>query len=328
LKGPSIMPGGTRSAYPKVAKYLEKIAAKDDNNLSCCTYIGKGGSGHFVKMVHNGIEYAEMQLIAEMYSMLRNVNGLSHVEIADLFDDWCQSDLSSYLLEITTQILRKKEGDQYVVDLILDSAGNKGTGGWTTIAAAELGVPITMITNALFARFTSSFKDERIEASQKYENTENISQKLSIDNLKGAYTIARIINHHQGIHLIDEASQQYDWELNLPEIARIWTNGCIIRSVLMKKLIAILIDTTRILQHDEMRVRVQPHISQLGMVVASGHISGISIPCLSAASDFINTYVNAQSSANIIQAQRDFFGAHTYKRADDPNGPSHHTIWT
>ena len=328
LKGPSIMPGGTRSAYPKVAKYLEKIAAKDDNNLSCCTYIGKGGSGHFVKMVHNGIEYAEMQLIAEVYSILRNVNGLSHVEIADLFDDWCQSDLNSYLLEITAQILRKKEGNQYVVDLILDSAGNKGTGGWTTIAAAELGVPITMITNALFARYTSSFRDERIEASQKYESTESISQKLSIDSLKGAYSIARIINHHQGIHLIDEASQQYDWELKLPEIARIWTNGCIIRSELMKKLIAILKDTTRILQHDEMRVLVQPNISQLSRVVSSGHISGLSIPCFSAASDFIHTYINAQSSANIIQAQRDFFGAHTYKRVDDPNGPSHHTIWT
>lgn len=327
LEGPSIMPGGTTSAYPKVAEYLESIAARDKDNQPCCAYMGSGGSGHFVKMVHNGIEYAEMQLIAEVYTILRHRNGLSPDKVADIFEEWCQADLSSYLLEITYQILRRKEGEKYLIDLILDKAGNKGTGSWTTIAAAELGVPITLITSALYARYTSSFKQERVEASQKYSPLKGFNQQIDIEQLKGAYKIARLINHHQGIHLIEAASTEYNWNLNFPEIARVWTNGCIIRSSLMQDLVSVLSETQRILQYSSIISQVDMHREDLASVVSLGAKSQLALPCFSAAATFINTYSQAHSSANIIQAQRDFFGAHTYKRVDDPNGPSHHTIW-
>ncbi len=326
LKGPSIMPGGSVNAYSKVSNYLETIAAKDDNGNGCCTHVGTGGAGHFVKMVHNGIEYAEMQLIAECYSLMKVVGGMDHEQIAAIFDMWCSRDLGSYLLEISRDILKKKDGDTYVIDLILDKAGNKGTGSWTTIAAAELGVPITMITSALFARYTSAFKSERVEASKLYATQIN-SEAIDLEKLEKAYRIARIANHHQGLHLIDAASQSYDWQLNFSQIARIWTNGCIIRSKLMKGLIDILSDTQRILQHPDMIEVVKQNRSALAEVVAAGHQAYCSIPCLSSASDFVNTYTQAQSSANMIQAQRDYFGAHTYKRVDDPDGVSHHTIW-
>ena len=326
LKGPSIMPGGSIDAYSKAAPYLEAIAAKDADGKGCCAHVGRGGAGHFVKMVHNGIEYAEMQLIAECYSLLKNVGGHDNEAIADLFDAWCDRDLGSYLLEISAEILRKKDGGQYVIDQILDKAGNKGTGSWTTIAAAELGVPITMITAALFARYTSAYKSERVSSDQLY-NAGVESSIVNLVELEGAYRIARIANHHQGLHLIDAASEAYEWNLNFSEIARIWTNGCIIRSKLMKDLIPVLGSTQRILQHGEFIDVVQRHRIDLAEVVAQGHQTYCSIPCLSAASDFINTYTQGQSSANMIQAQRDFFGAHTYKRVDNPEGPSHHTIW-
>lgn len=326
LKGPSIMPGGSFSAYKKVAPYLERIAARDDNGNGCCAHVGKGGAGHFVKMVHNGIEYAEMQLIAECYSLLRYVGGYSLDHIADIFEEWCDGELSSYLLEISHQILRKQERGERIIDIILDKAGNKGTGSWTTIAAAELGVPITMITAALFARYTSAYKSERVRASEKYSQS-IVKNVIDVEALKQSYAIARIANHHQGLHLIDAASISYDWNLNFSEIARIWTNGCIIRSELMKSLIKILESTQRLMQNRAIINKVEEGRKYLASIVATAHLSHCSVPCLSAAGDFINTYTQAQSSANMIQAQRDFFGAHTYKRVDDPTGPSHHTIW-
>lgn len=327
LEGPSIMPGGTTTAYPKVADFLESISAKDALGKACCAYMGSGGSGHFVKMVHNGIEYAEMQLIAEVYTIFRNLNGFSPDTIADIFESWCQTDLNSYLLEITHQILRKKEGETFLIDLILDKAGNKGTGSWTTIAAAELGVPITLITSALFARYTSAFKNERVLASQKYSGSQKTMSPINIDEIQGAYRIARVINHHQGIHLLDAASLEYHWDLNFPEIARVWTNGCIIRSSLMQDLIAVLSSTQRLLQDSSIIALVEKHRLHLASVVSTGSLAEQSLPCLSAAATYINTYTMEQSSANIIQAQRDFFGAHTYRRVDDPEGPAHHTIW-
>ena len=327
LKGPSIMPGGSEQAYRKVAPYLERIAAVDKTGGACCAYIGKGGAGHFVKMVHNGIEYAEMQLIAEVYMLLRYAKNLSPDAIADIFEEWCRGDLDSYLLEISHKILRQKENDHYLIDLILDKAGNKGTGSWTTIAAAELGVPITMITSALFARYVSAFKTERVAASDFYKSKPDTTTDLNVEELKQAYRLARLINHHQGIHLIDAASQEYKWELNLPSIARIWTNGCIIRSGLMLDLIRLLGEGSRILLSDFSKEIVTRNHGGLSAIVAQAHTVKLPIPCLSAASDFINSYLQAQGSANVIQAQRDFFGAHTYKRVEDPDGPSHHTIW-
>ena len=242
LKGPSIMPGGSRLAYEKVAPYLTAIAAKDKNNQPCCTYIGEGGAGHFVKMVHNGIEYAEMQLLAEVYALMRYGNMMDNLSISNVLKDWNDTELSSYLLEITAKILTKKDEENFLIDLILDKAGNKGTGSWTTVTMAEAGIPSTLISAALFARFVSAFKEKR----QKYTtlfNLETEAVEVEIDDLQKAYSLARLVNHQQGFELIDEISKQKNWSINTQELSRIWTNGCIIRSVLMENLGENLIHT-------------------------------------------------------------------------------------
>jgi len=328
LKGPSIMPGGDKESYAKIAPYIEKIAAKDDNDKACCSYIGKGGSGHFVKMVHNGIEYAEMQLIAEVYSLMRYGLLLDPDEISSIFKRWNNGELASYLLEISSEVISKRDDEKYLIDIILDKAGNKGTGSWTSIAAAELGVSITMINEALFARYISAFKDERVKAQELYQNKNSTEIfDLNIDQIHNAYKVARIINHHQGVHLISAASVEYDWELNMSEIARVWTNGCIIRSKLMKSMIHILDTTSRILSSSQIIPEIKNSMDDLLEVTAKGILNKHSLPCFSAASNYLNAYTNAQSTANIIQGQRDYFGAHTYKRKDDLSGKSYHTNW-
>lgn len=327
LNGPSIMPGGNKDAYQLVHPYLSAIAAKDEQSNPCCSYIGKGGAGHFVKMVHNGIEYAEMQLIAEAYQFFRFASGLNPGEIADILESWCEGDLNSYLLEITVDILRKKDGEEYLIDYVLDQAGNKGTGSWTTIAAAELGVPATMISSALFARYLSAFKEERTIASYSYESKVPIPGAISPDDIGMAYQLARVVNHHQGIHLISTASKEYGWNLNLPELARIWTNGCIIRSRFMEYLVLILQQTDRVLFDERTQKAVSDSRPYLDQFVIESFKAGLDSPCFTAAANFMNGYTTITSNANIIQAQRDYFGAHTYKRTDDPEGPSHHTDW-
>ena len=244
LKGPSIMPGGNKNAYKIVQPFLESIAALDKNNNSCCTLIGENGSGHFTKMVHNGIEYAEMQLLAEIYFILKQT-GKNPDEIAAILEKW-KPKADSYLLEITIDILRKKEANDWLINKIVDVSGNKGTGNWTTIATAELGVPSTMIPTALFARYISSFKEERVQLSKVY-SSENQNFTIDEDQLLDAYQFARIINHHQGFKLLYEASSSYKWNLNVSEIARIWTSGCIIRSSFMEQLVEILKNDTNIL---------------------------------------------------------------------------------
>jgi len=329
LKGPSIMPGGDKESYDLIAPIVEQIAAKDDDNKPCCTYIGKGGSGHFVKMVHNGIEYAEMQLIAEVYSLMRYGLLLEPDEIASILKTWNLGELSSYLLEISSEVIAKKDNENWLIDIILDKAGNKGTGSWTSIAAAELGVSITMINEALFARYISAFKEERVNAEKLYKikNSSEIFD-LNIDQIHDAYKAARIINHHQGVHLISAASQEYNWDLILPEIARVWTNGCIIRSSLMKTLISVLENTDRILTSPQIIPEVLSTLDNLLEVTGIAIFNKHSIPCLAAASNYITAYTSAQSTANIIQGQRDYFGAHTYKRKDDASGKSYHTNWS
>jgi 6-phosphogluconate dehydrogenase len=315
LEGPSIMPGGAQAAYGMVQPYLESIAAKDNNAQPCCTYIGNGGAGHFVKMVHNGIEYAEMQLIAEVYFILRQGMGYSPDAIAAIFEQWLKTDAASYLLEITVDILRVREGTGWLLDEVLDAASNKGTGGWATAAAAELGVPATMISEALFARYLSAFVKERSTAAQGFVNAHTTFTQ-DTDHLRDAYQLARIINHHQGIHLIDAASTTYHWGLNLPELARVWTNGCIIRSVLMEQLIAALKDTNRLLLYPNLGQKAQNFKQNLSETVINALTAGLEIPCLSVALNFLNGYTNIHSPMNIIQAQRDYFGAHTYVRRD------------
>jgi 6-phosphogluconate dehydrogenase len=327
LKGPSIMPGGSQSGYKEVEEILTKIAAKDSENNACCAYIGKGGAGHFVKMVHNGIEYAEMQLIAEVYGILRYGLSYNHEQIADLFTSWSETESGSYLLEITADILRKKENDHYLIDLILDRAGNKGTGSWTTIAACELGVAIPTITAALFARYQSSQYDTRQKASKILPHTHTKVESIDEESIRIAYQQARIINHHQGFDLIATASGQYHWDINMTELARIWTNGCIIRSSLMKDISQELKSDNEILTNDKLNKPLIIEADRLQILVSKIANTSISAPCLSSALSYYNGYKEKQSLANIIQAQRDYFGAHTYERKDSPRGEKYHTQW-
>ncbi len=320
LKGPSIMPGGSYTAYQKVAPYLSAIAAKDKYSQPCCSYIGEGGAGHFVKMVHNGIEYAEMQLLAEVYALMRFVNKMEPVEISETLNIWNKTDLSSYLLEITAKILAKKVGEFYLIDKILDQAGNKGTGSWTTVTMAEAGIPATLISSALFARFISAFTNKRIQLQQLFDFEPIALEKLDLLELKKAYSLARIINHQQGFELIEEISQQKNWKINTKTLAQIWTNGCIIRSALMENLTDSFIDKKE-------KNTLANELTALKKVCNTGINQGVSIPCLLSAVDYLNAHLYNYPTANLIQAQRDFFGAHTYQLIGDETGESHHTIW-
>ncbi|WP_298238553.1 NADP-dependent phosphogluconate dehydrogenase [uncultured Algibacter sp.] len=325
LKGPSIMPGGNMDAYKQVQAFLEAIAAKDKNDLPCCAYIGKDGSGHFVKMVHNGIEYVEMQLLAEVFGILKSM-GHNPDEIASILETW-KASANSYLLEITIDILRKKENNDWLINKIVDKAGNKGTGNWTTIATAELGMPSTMIASSLFARYTSFYKAERVAASKLFKNDTQNEIDLELDAILNAYQFARIINHHQGFKLISQASNTYDWSLNLSTIASIWTNGCIIKSDLMEELIPILKDTDTLITNKSIANHINHLKPSASKVISVCILNSIPISCLSESINFFNGYSVANSTASIIQAQRDYFGAHTYQRTDDASGGFHHTEW-
>ena len=328
-KGPSIMPGGPRSSYDRVGAILEKIAAKDKYGNPCCTYVGPDGSGHFVKMVHNGIEYGEMQLIAETYHLLRFQFGTNPEEIANLFDSW-NREMQSYLLEVSIDILRKKENEKPLLDYILDAAKQKGTGGWSTNAALELGVPLDTISAAVMARNISGMKEERTEAAKKYDlkGSENETKKELQNALFDAYKSAGIINHATGFDLLSAASKEYNWNLNLSEIARIWTNGCIIRSQLMEELVEKFRDHQQhLLVHREVVQEVTKYKSSLTQVVGTALNAGFPMPVMSAAANYLLDFTAEQSSANMIQAQRDYFGAHTYERKDKPRGEFFHTEW-
>jgi len=325
LTGPSIMPGGSKEAYASIQPYLEAIAAKGEDGKPCCSYIGEEGSGHFMKMVHNGIEYVEMELLAEMYAILTTL-GKNPAEIANIFESW-KSVSNSYLLEITIDILRKKEGNTPLVEKILDVAANKGTGNWTTIATAELGVPSTLIANALFARFTSSFKTQRQKVAAIFKHSTEVQTMEDTDLLK-AYHFARIINHYQGFQLISEAAKTYQWNIVLSELARVWTNGCIIKSDLMKKLVPLLKESNDLLDAPSLQNELLLLKPIANKVVAQCILSEIPTSSLSESVNFLNQLKTDRSAANIIQAQRDYFGAHTYKRIHDPLQKNHHTIWT
>lgn len=326
LKGPSIMPGGSELGYESVGPILQSIAAKDSAGTDCCAFIGKGGSGHFVKMVHNGIEYAEMQLIAEVYAILRFTMGKSPMEISSIFSGWLKTELSSYLLEITADILQKKEGEKYLIDIILDKAGNKGTGSWTTIAACELGVAIPTLTAALFARYQSSQLDTRLKASAVYASA-NIETDFDLEDLMNAYQLARIVNHHQGYDLIAVASKSYGWDINYKDLSRIWTNGCIIRSGLMEQISKSEISEGNVLMDASISAEVKKHRSALNDLSAVLSKTNISAPCMLSALSYLNGYTEERSLAHIIQAQRDYFGAHTYERVDAPRDKKFHTNW-
>ena len=329
-KGPSIMPGGPREGYEQVAKFLEMIAARDSKGESCTTYVGPDGAGHFVKMVHNGIEYAEMQALAEVYSLLRYMLGIAPADVAAIFSDWQQSGLGGYLLEITIDILQKKEGDELLLDKILDQAEQKGTGGWSAAVALEYGVPYDTLSAAVMARALSAMKTERLKAAAQY-HTQRANVKIDkssfVASLRQAYEVTRLINHEIGFNLMREVSMQLNWNLNFSEIARIWTNGCIIRSQLMEELAEIYQEEQHLFLAPPIIVRIRNSRQGFAAVVALGLQYGITLPVLSAALNYLLGYSTANSAANLIQAQRDYFGAHTYQRTDKPPGTYFHTNW-
>ena len=324
-KGPSIMPGGTRESYKFVSEILESIAAKDDFGKTCCTYIGPDGSGHFIKMVHNGIEYVEMQLLAELYALMSKQ--MSNEAIAEVFEGWNQGVLSSYLLEITIQILRKKEGDKYLLDMILDKAGNKGTGSWSSKAAFDMGIPNTMMSSAVFARYISSFKDTRIKMSDLIDSGHSIEEDLDLVSIEKAYECARLINHQQGFKLMQLASDTYNWDLNFSDIARIWSNGCIIKSHLMNLLHKEFMCSKDLFEMDLVTGSLVDGETALRDTIMSGLSKRISTHCFSAAYYYWVDMTTKNLPANLIQAQRDFFGAHTYQRVDAPESEFYHSNW-
>lgn len=328
LEGPSIMPSGDPKAYEIVAPYLTKIAAKDHNGKPCCTYVGSGGSGHFIKMVHNGIEYAEMQLIAECYALMRYAYDMRLGEIAAEFTKWQSQGLSSYLLEISAKIIQQKEDGDYLIDKILDKAGNKGTGSWTTDAATDYGVPATVLTSALYARYISAFASKRNDYETHF-NLEKPQLEIlpSLEELRNAYALARMVNHQQGFELMKAASDTHEWGLNFSEIARIWTNGCIIRSELMESLVEDFESSIELLRIESSKAFIISSLPSLKKVAATAIYTGVSVPCTLSAIDFLNAHLYNYPTANMIQAQRDFFGAHTFQRVGDATEKFYHFEW-
>ncbi len=333
LNGPSIMPGGSDSAWPHVKSVFQSIAAKV-NGEPCCDWVGEDGAGHFVKMVHNGIEYGDMQLICEAYHIMKEVMGMSADEMRDVFKEWNEGELDSYLIEITRDILGYKENGEALVEKILDTAGQKGTGKWTAVAALDIGVPLTLIGEAVFSRILSSQKDERVEASRILQGPSvkfSGDKKEFIEELKQALYASKIISYAQGYALMREAAKEYKWNLNNGGIAQMWRGGCIIRSVFLGKITEAFKNNPELVN-----LVLDPffketlHSAQKGWrnVVSTAVLNGIPVPALSTALGYYDGYRSERLPANLLQAQRDYFGAHTYERIDKPRGEFFHTNWT
>lgn len=334
LTGPSIMPGGSDRAWPLVKDLLQSIAAHLDDGTPCCQWMGKGGAGHYVKMVHNGIEYGDMQLIAETCSILKLYFGFENVNIAEVFSKWDEGELNSYLIGITAEIFRFKEKDgSYLLDRILDVAGQKGTGKWTGIAALEESDPLTLITEAVHARFLSALYEEREKASRIYGKAlAGTEQNLAVqvNQLQEALYASKLVSYAQGFSLLKRASAHYGWELDYGTIAMIWRKGCIIRSAFLEQITkayrnAPLLDN--LLFDEFFKKKVTGSLSAWRKTVADSVLNGIPVPCMAAAITYFDGLCTLHSSANVIQAQRDYFGAHTYERTDAPRGRFFHTDW-
>lgn len=326
------MPGGQKEAYELVAPILKEIAAKAEGE-PCVTYIGPDGAGHYVKMVHNGIEYGDMQLIAEAYSLLKGSLNLSNEELADTFAEWNKGELSSYLIEITADIFKKKDEDgKYLVDVILDEAANKGTGKWTSQSALDLGIPLTLITESVFARYISFLKDQRVAASKVLSGpvlkAVDGDKKAFIEKIRRALYLGKIVSYAQGFQQLKAASDEYNWDLNYGEIAKIFRAGCIIRAQFLQKITDAYNQDAKIAN-----LLLAPYFKQIADeyqqalrdVVCYGVQNGIPTPTFSAAISYYDSYRSAVLPANLIQAQRDYFGAHTYKRTDKDG--VFHTEW-
>lgn len=335
LLGPSIMPGGQKEAYDLVAPILKQIAAKAPaDGEPCVTYMGPNGAGHYVKMVHNGIEYGDMQLIAEAYDLLRNAAGLSVEEIAEVFREWNKGELDSFLIEITADALTKKDPDtgQPLVDVILDRAGNKGTGKWTSQSALDLGVPLPLITEAVFARFISAMKEERTAASKVLVKPKEYEIPLAkeelVENIRKALYFSKIVSYAQGFAQMRLASEEFNWDLQYGEIAKIFRAGCIIRAAFLQDITNAYDkqpDLKNLLLDDYFREITGEYQTAVRELVAESVKKGVPVPAFSSAIAYYDSYRSERLPANIVQAQRDYFGAHTYERTDKKG--NYHFDW-
>jgi 6-phosphogluconate dehydrogenase len=335
LKGPSMMPGGSPAAWPHVKKIFQAVCARTPDGEPCCDWIGENGAGHFVKMIHNGIEYGDMQLICEIYDLMKRGLGLTNKQMHKAFTEWNQGELDSYLIEITRDILGyKDEKGNEVVDLILDAAGQKGTGKWTVVAALDDGMPLTLIGEAVFARCLSAAKEERVAASKQITTKAakfTGDKKRFVNDLRAALFASKIVSYAQGYQLMRAAAKTHGWNLNYGGIALVWRGGCIIRSRFLgdiknafdrdAKLVNLLVDPF-------FKEAVESRQAAWRRVIMTATKLGIPVPCLGAALAYFDGYRSARLPANLLQAQRDYFGAHTYERVDKPRGEVFHTNWT
>ncbi|MCD6049425.1 MAG: gnd [Verrucomicrobia bacterium] len=340
-KGPSIMPGGSPAAWPHVKEIFQAVSAKVDGGAPCCDWVGEQGAGHYVKMVHNGIEYGDMQLICEAYNIMKNGLGMSADEMHEVFAEWNKGDLDSYLIEISRDILAKKDEDgSPIVDKILDTAGQKGTGKWTVINSQDLGIPITLMAEAVYSRCVSALKDERVKASRKLKGPRPAltsiasnpeKKKAFINDIRDALFASKIISYAQGYMLMRAAAKEYGWNLNYGGIALMWRGGCIIRSRFLGK-IKEAYDAnpklSNLLLDDYFRGEIKRTQKGWRKIVSTAALRGIPVPAFSTALAFYDQYRSAVLPANLLQAQRDYFGAHTYERLDKPRGEFFHTNWT
>jgi 6-phosphogluconate dehydrogenase len=333
--GPSIMPGGSPAAWPHVKDIFQSIAAKVADGLPCCDWVGEGGAGHYVKMVHNGIEYGDMQLIGEAYHLMKDGLGMTADDMHQVFADWNTGDLDSFLIEITADILAYKDADgQPLIDKILDTAGQKGTGKWTVINSADLGIPITLIAEAVYARCVSALKDERVTASQALKGPKpriTGDRAKFVEQIRQALYASKIVSYTQGYMLMRAAATEYGWNLNYGGIALMWRGGCIIRSRFLadiKHAFDQNPDLTNLLLDPFFKQAIEQCQSAWRNVVATAVTRGIPVPALSTALAFYDGFRSARLPANLLQAQRDYFGAHTYERLDRPRGTFFHTNWT
>ena len=334
LKGPSMMPGGSPAAWEHVKPIFQAICAKVEDGSPCCDWVGENGAGHFVKMVHNGIEYGDMQLICEAYQLMRDGLGMTSDEMGEVFADWNRTELDSYLIGITADILRHRENGEITVEKILDRAGQKGTGKWTSITALDEGVPLTLISEAVFARCLSAQKDERVQAAALYARqipAFSGDRAAVLESLRMALYASKIVSYAQGYALMRTAAKTHGWNLNYGGIALMWRGGCIIRSVFLGK-IKEAFDKNPALENlllDEYFCRtLKELIPAWREVVALAVKTGIPMPAFSSALSWFDGYTSASLPANLLQAQRDYFGAHTYERIDAPRGQMFHTNWT
>ncbi|MBI5272600.1 MAG: decarboxylating NADP(+)-dependent phosphogluconate dehydrogenase [Chlamydiia bacterium] len=333
--GPSIMPGGNLEAWTHVKPIFQAIAACSEDGAPCCDWVGEGGAGHYVKMVHNGIEYGDMQLICEAYELLQKVGHCTYPQLHSIFSQWDRGSLNSYLIEITADIFTKLDVDGGpLIEKILDVAGQKGTGKWTGIDALDRGMPLTLIGEAVFARCLSSLKEERVQASRRYAAAPKAAiadKEEFVRQVAEALYASKIISYAQGFMLMRSASEEYRWNLNFGSIALMWRGGCIIRSKFLGKIKQAYDDNPKLaslLVAPFFVTEIQKALPGWRRVVAEGAMRGIPMPCLSTALSFFDGYRSARLPANLLQAQRDYFGAHTYERVDKPRGQFFHTNWT